>query len=216
MKNFVWKSIVSFAVSLIRPTLDVLIYLKTQLELQEIWGFYYGELIFKKIDVLINGKTEEPCWEMRKIYEINQGKSGMPIYIQKTPIGFWVWSQSSSKNLDDKIFNFEKMKPCFISIRYIGENGAEFDIDLGPEFYVSGNELLSAGFVKWWIRTRFGEYWTNYSPGSPYKIVLMDKSLNELQLGSSDAVVLNSKGFTGGNQYKKIHFNIDNLHEYEE
>lgn len=214
MKIINWKSIVSFAVSLIRPTLDVLIYFKTKLELKEIWGFHYGELIFHKIDILINGKTEEPCWEMGKIYDINQGKNGMSIFIQKTPIGFWVWS--SPKILDDKNNIFEKMKPCFISIRYIGENGAEFDIDLGPEFYVSGNELLSAGFVKWWIRTRFGEYWTNYSPGSPYKIVLLDKSLNELQLGSSDAVVLNKNGFTDGNQYKKIHYNIENLHEFEE
>ena len=214
MLYFSWKPIVSFAVSLIRPTLDIMIYFKTQFETQEIGWFYYVAVISRKIDVFIKGKIEEPCWEMRRVYDVAQNKSVKPpVYIQKTPVGFLVWSIPTFLN---DIFTRDKMTPCFISIRYIGVGGVEFDLDVGPEYYVSGNELLSAGFVEWWIKTRYGTYWTNYSPESPYKIVLMDTQLNVLELGPFDAVVLNKKGFHDGKRYKKFRYTLLNIPEYEE
>jgi len=210
---FNWKPIISFVVTLIRPTLDILIYFKTKIEQnQDVWFLYYTSLISKKINIWIHGKSEEPCWEMDKIYKVYRGKHP-DVYIKKTGVGFLVWSLTNFFHLD--IYTREIIKPCFISILYVSETGVEFDIELGPEFYICGNQLLSFGFVKWWIKTRYGVFWNNYSPNDPYKIVLIDKQLNTIELGPKDFIILNKRGYSDGRQYKKCTslLDIDELEE---
>lgn len=200
------KQIASFAVSLIRPALDILIFVQTQLELQKTGWFYHVFCFVRKMNLLAHGRIEEPCWEKDRVYNVSQGKS-LQVYVQKIDTGFWVWTMPSFLN-QSKIFPRERMKPCFISIRYISNRGVEIDLDLEPEFYISGNELLSSGFVEWWIKTRKGVYWTNYSPTDSYTIVLMDNQLNVLELGPSDMVVVNKRGFPSGFNYMKFHYRL--------
>lgn len=208
---FNWKPIISFVVVLSRPALDTLVYLKTQFETQENWFIRLFSKIYKKIDIIFHGKLEEPCWEIGKIYNVNEDFLEMPLYFQKTPVGMNVWSIKPFLKFT-KDCTQKKMKPCFISIRYISKF-VEYDIELGSEFYVCGNELLSAEFVNWWIKTRFGSYWNNYSPVDTYKIVLMDTQLNVLEIGPSDVVVLKENNFSNGKQYEVFN-NILNFSNY--
>jgi hypothetical protein len=150
---------------------------------------------------------------MGRVFNISKTLDEMPVYIQKMEIGFFVWTLPTF--LNNGRFVPEKMKPCFISIRYISNRGIELDLDLEPEFYISGNEILSSGFVEWWIKTRVGVNWTNYSPRHSYKIVLMDTHLNVLEIGPSDVIVLNKKGYIGGLNYKKFHYALLNIPEFE-
>lgn len=193
---FSWTSFIS----LLRPPLDLFLYLKTEIKKQETGWFYYVFQIYRIIDGFIYGKTKEPCWETGLVYNVVDENRGMPLYIQKNHVGFWVCSLSTLTTERNQIV-CEKMSPCFIYITYKSKTGVRFDIDLEPEFYLSGNELFSAGFINWWIKTRLGVYWTNYSPNEPYSIGFMDNQLNVFEIGPNDAIILDKKSLLG---YKKI------------
>lgn len=181
-------------------------------DLNELWLFYYSKKVFQMIQNVYYGRIQQPCWDLGRVYNVSQHQHDMPVYIQRMEMGMLVWTLPTFLNNDH--FVREKMTPCFISIRYISNSGVELDIDLEREFYITGNEVLSSGFVEWWIKTRYGSRWCNYSPKEPYRIVLMDTHLNTLEIGPTDVIVLNRRGFAGGLPYKKFHYRMMNALEY--
>lgn len=209
--SFLWKSIMSFFKTLIIPTLDALIYFKTEMEKQEIWLFYFASQIYEKLDIWIRGKQEIPCWKIGETYKVSEGQR--PLFIKKTEVGFLVWSPPTFFNLD--IFPRNRVKPCFLSALYVDENGLEFDMELDPQYYVSGNELFSSEFVKWWIKTRYGDLWNGYSPKTPYKILLMDTRLKVIELEPNEVIVIKSE-IKGKEPYEKFSYNSKNIQTFEQ
>lgn len=202
--------------SWIRPILDVALQIKTLWEdLQRQWWFYYAHQIFRLVENAVVGRISQPVWEIGRVYNVSQNRDDMPLYIQKLDMGFVVWTLPTF--LENEHFAREKMTPCFISIRYISNSGVELDIDLEREYYLSGNEILSSGFVEWWIQTRVGCRGSRYSPREGYRLVLMDTHLNTLEIGPTDVIVLNKKGYVAtGLPYKKFQYRLMNIPEYKE
>ena len=75
---------------------------------------------------------------------------------------------------------------CFLSIEYSCQDTCLY-IDLGPEYWVQGSEILNAEFVRWWL-----EYHCNkrFIFHENYQLNILDNDLNTLTIGFGQSILL--------------------------
>lgn len=84
---------------------------------------------------------------------------------------------------------FFAIPPCFLSIYYVCENSETF-LDLTPSFYMSGSQILSKEFIRWWLEYN---YTGNFVFNNSYQVFLTDTYLTEFTIGWEEYICLDAK-----------------------
>lgn len=87
------------------------------------------------------------------------------------------------------------MNTCFLSVEYICDDTRLF-LELPSSFFMSGSEILSAEFIRWWLEYHSSE---SFDFHGHYKINLTDFQLNYFSIGFTESILLDktcpSKGY---------------------
>jgi hypothetical protein len=102
-------------------------------------------------------------------------------------------SIKSSKNV--QTIERDKVDSPFFSIEYLHpmmEKGKRVYIDIPSNYFLEGNELLSATFVKRWLEYYVGR---NVPFDKRYRLLILDTELNEIELDFFNYVRITKNGY---------------------